>query len=73
VQHLGDVRPFTHTNSKFQKLSKQSKNKLNQPKIEQIGVQTLMVPYSLQRIKKNSKALKMLLLFFLIFLKREKI
>jgi hypothetical protein len=36
VQHLGDVRPFTHTNSKFQKLSKQSKNKLNQPKIEQI-------------------------------------
>ena len=37
VQHLGDVRPFTHTNSKFQKLSKQSKNKLNQPKIEQIG------------------------------------
>jgi hypothetical protein len=22
VQHLGDVRPFTHTNSKFQKLSK---------------------------------------------------
>jgi hypothetical protein len=37
VQHLGDVRPFTHTNSKFQKLSKQSKNRLNQPKIEQIG------------------------------------
>jgi len=36
VQHLGDVRPFTHTNSKFQKLSKQSKNKLNQPKIEPI-------------------------------------
>jgi hypothetical protein len=36
VQHLGDIRPFTHTNSKFQKLSKQSKNKLNQPKIEQI-------------------------------------
>ncbi|MBD0308644.1 MAG: hypothetical protein ICV80_11115, partial [Microcoleus sp. T1-bin1] len=37
VQHLGDVRPFTHTDLKFQKLSKQSKNKLNQPKIEQIG------------------------------------
>jgi hypothetical protein len=37
VQHLGDVRPFTHTNSKFQKLSKQSKNRLNQPKIEQTG------------------------------------
>jgi hypothetical protein len=37
VQHLGDVRPFTHTNSKFQKLSKQSKNELNQPKIEQTG------------------------------------
>ena len=37
VQHLGDVRPFTHTNSKFQKLSKQSKNQLNQPKIEQTG------------------------------------
>ena len=37
VQYLGDVRPFTHTNSKFQKLSKQSKNQLNQPKIEQIG------------------------------------
>ena len=35
VQHLGDVRPFTHTHSKFQKLSKQSKNRLNQPKIEQ--------------------------------------
>jgi hypothetical protein len=28
VQHLGDVRPFTHTNSKFQKLSNQSKNQL---------------------------------------------
>ncbi|MEG4272716.1 MULTISPECIES: hypothetical protein [unclassified Microcoleus] len=37
VQHLGDVRPFTHTNSKFQKLSKPSKNRLNQPKIEQTG------------------------------------
>ncbi|MBD0311583.1 MAG: hypothetical protein ICV86_01435 [Microcoleus sp. T3-bin5] len=37
VQHLGDVRPFTHTNSKFQKLSKESKNRLNQPKIEQTG------------------------------------
>jgi hypothetical protein len=37
VQHLGDVRPFTHTNSKFQKLSNQSKNQLNQPKIEQTG------------------------------------
>ncbi|MEG3900817.1 hypothetical protein QUB19_02725 [Microcoleus sp. B4-C5] len=37
VQHLGDVRPFTHTHSKFQKLSKQSKNRLNQPKIEQTG------------------------------------
>jgi hypothetical protein len=36
VQHLGDVRPFTHTNSKFQKLSKPSENRLNQPKIEQI-------------------------------------
>jgi hypothetical protein len=35
VQHLGNVRPFTHTHSKFQKLSKQSKNRLNQPKIEQ--------------------------------------
>ena len=37
VQHLGDVRPFTHTNSKFQKLSNPSKNRLNQPKIEQTG------------------------------------
>jgi hypothetical protein len=37
VQHLGDVRPFTHTNSKFQKLSKPSKNQLNQTKIEQTG------------------------------------
>ena len=75
VQHLGDVRPFTHTHSKFQKLSKQSKNRLNQPKIEQTkqGVQTLIVPYSLQRIKKDSKALKILLLFFFIFLKTEKI
>ena len=36
VQHLGDVRPFTHTDSKFQKLSNPSKNQLNQPKIEQI-------------------------------------
>ena len=37
VQHLGDVRPFTHTHSKFQKLSNPSKNRLNQPKIEQTG------------------------------------
>jgi hypothetical protein len=37
VQHLGDVRPFTHTNLKFQKLSNPSKNRLNQPKIEQTG------------------------------------
>jgi len=37
VQHLGDVRPFTHTNSKFQKLNNPSKNRLNQPKIEQTG------------------------------------
>jgi hypothetical protein len=37
VQHLGDVRPFTHTNSKFQKLSNPSKNRLNPPKIEQTG------------------------------------
>jgi len=37
VQHLGDVRPFTHTNSKFPKLSNPSKNRLNQPKIEQTG------------------------------------
>jgi hypothetical protein len=37
VQHLGDVRPFTHTNSKFQKLSNPSKNRLNPLKIEQTG------------------------------------
>ena len=37
VQHLGDVRPFSHTNSKFQKLSNQSKNQRQQPKIEQTG------------------------------------
>lgn len=35
VQHLGDVRPFTHTNSKFQKLSNPSKNQRQQSKIEQ--------------------------------------
>ncbi|MCC3436804.1 hypothetical protein [Microcoleus sp. PH2017_05_CCC_O_A] len=35
VQHLGDVRPFTHTNSKFQKLSNSSKNQRQQSKIEQ--------------------------------------
>jgi hypothetical protein len=34
VQHLGDVRPFTHTNSKFQKLSNSSKNQRQQSKIE---------------------------------------
>ena len=36
VQHLGDVRPFTHTHSKFQKLSNSSKNQRQQSKIEQI-------------------------------------
>ncbi|MEG4015504.1 MULTISPECIES: hypothetical protein [unclassified Microcoleus] len=36
VQHLGDVRPFTHTHSKFQKLSNPSKNQRQQSKIEQI-------------------------------------
>jgi hypothetical protein len=35
VQHLGDVRPFTHTHSKFQKLSNPSKNQRQQSKIEQ--------------------------------------
>jgi hypothetical protein len=35
VQHLGDVRPFTHTHQKFQKLSNQSKNQRQQSKIEQ--------------------------------------
>ena len=35
VQHKGDIRPFTHTNSKFQKLTNQSKNGVKKPKIEQ--------------------------------------
>jgi hypothetical protein len=35
VQHKGDIRPFTHTNSKFQKLTNQSKNGAKKPKIEQ--------------------------------------
>ena len=35
VQHKGDIRPFTHTNSKFQKLTSQSKNGVKEPKIEQ--------------------------------------
>lgn len=37
VQHKGDIRPFTHTNSKFQKLTNQSKNGVKKPKIEQIA------------------------------------
>ncbi|NJK76508.1 MAG: hypothetical protein HC942_24095 [Microcoleus sp. SU_5_6] len=32
VQHLGDVRPFTHTNSKFQKLTDRSKNQSRKSK-----------------------------------------
>ena len=35
VQHLGEVRPFIHTQQKFQKLNKQSKNQRQQSKIEQ--------------------------------------
>ncbi len=35
VQHLGEVRPFIHTQQKFQKLSNQSKNQRQQSKIEQ--------------------------------------
>ncbi len=37
VQHKGDIRPFTHTNSKFQKLTNLSKNGVKKPKIEQIA------------------------------------
>jgi hypothetical protein len=73
VQHLGDVRPFTHTNSKFQKLSKQSKNQLNQPKIDQTGGSKPEDAVLFTEDKKDSKALKMLLLFFEVFLKKEKI
>src|SRR6476661_7475075 len=71
VQHLGDVRPFTHTNSKFQKLSKQSKNRLNQPKIEQTGGSNPDVAVLFTEDKKGQQSTENIAAVFFNFSKEE--
>lgn len=71
VQHLGDVRPFTHTNSKFQKLSNPSKNRLNQPKIEQTGGSNPDGAVVFTEDKKGQQSTENVAAVFLNFCKEE--
>jgi hypothetical protein len=71
VQHLGDVRPFTHTNSKFQKLSNPSKNRLNQPKIEQTGGSNPDGAVLFTEDKKEQQSTENVAAVFLNFSKQE--
>ncbi|MEZ2239631.1 hypothetical protein [Microcoleus sp.] len=71
VQHLGDVRPFTHTNSKFQKLSNPSKNRLNQPKIEQTGGSNPDSAVLFTEDKKEQQSTENVAAVFLNFSKEE--
>ncbi|MEG4249404.1 hypothetical protein [Microcoleus sp. Pol10D4] len=71
VQHLGDVRPFTHTNSKFQKLSNPSKNRLNQPKIEQTGGSNPDGAVLFTEDKKEQQSTKNVAAVFLNFFQEE--
>jgi hypothetical protein len=71
VQHLGDVRPFTHTHSKFQKLSNQSKNQRQQSKIEQTEGSNPDGAVVFTKDKKEQQSTKNAAVFFDSFEKRE--
>ncbi|MCC3588890.1 hypothetical protein [Microcoleus sp. PH2017_30_WIL_O_A] len=71
VQHLGDVRPFTHTHSKFQKLSNQSKNQRQQSKIEQTEGSNPDGAVVFTKDKKEQQSTKNAAVFFDSFKERE--
>jgi len=73
VQHLGDVRPFTHTHSKFQKLSNSSKNQRQQSKIEQIEGSNPDGAVLFTEDKKGQQSTKNAAVFFDSFEERENI
>jgi hypothetical protein len=71
VQHLGDVRPFTHTQSKFQKLSNSSKNQRQQSKIEQTEGSNPDGAVVFTKDKKEQQSTKNAAVFLYSFEERE--
>ena len=71
VQHLGDVRPFTHTHSKFQKLSNPSKNQRQQSKIEQTEGSNPYGAVLFTEDKKEQQSTKNAAVFLRFFEERE--